>query len=538
MGVADITEGLALELAEKIKKAGGDSTTEQALVVAVSTALDPVLEQLEIPKHVEYEKTLLGGRADAVYGSVIIEYEAPGKLATAPGRAEALGQARQYMRAQAEIRSPGEPEEALPKLVGVVLDGRQIGFVLWHPGGEPDAEIFEAAQQLSLEPELALVGRFQDLGPYRVSAESVTHLLRFLRALSRRPLEAAALAEEFGPQADTARELVKALDAALRTPTSKRTTMLHTEWLRLFGAIYGDTSKVTKSAVKALATTYGVEDDGVGRMLFAVHTYFALIMKILAIELVALQSGAVIDPLVAGLADIDDAAFERRFTELESGAAFRARGIENFLEGDFLGWYVDEWTPELRAAVRSLARQLQDYEPGTASLRPELTQDLLKELYHRLLPRELRHALGEYYTPDWLAAYTIDRAGFDATPGSSMLDPACGSGTFLVAAIRLMKQRAQEQGLTAADTAQAIVDEGRVFSHRARPGAPSSQRVYALALGRLGEQLAPDMPLLRIDDLDARRDVDVAGGDLCGPRSRPTRPARSRRRWSGSPRRR
>src|SRR3954470_14867481 len=133
-------------------------------------------------------------------------------------------------------------------------------------------------------------------------------------------------------------------------------------------------------------------------MLFAVHTYFALIMKILAVELVALQSGAIIDPLVAGLAQLDEDEFERRFAELESGALFRARGIENFLEGDFLGWYVDEWSSDLKGAVRSLARELQDFEPGTASLRPELTHDLLKELYHRLLPRELRHALGEYYT--------------------------------------------------------------------------------------------------------------------------------------------
>ena len=74
MSVSDITQSVALELAESIKRAGRESTTEQALVIAVSTALDPVLADLGIPKRVEYEKTLLGGRADAVYGSVIVEY--------------------------------------------------------------------------------------------------------------------------------------------------------------------------------------------------------------------------------------------------------------------------------------------------------------------------------------------------------------------------------------------------------------------------------------------------------------------------------
>ncbi len=502
--MADTTQSVAAELAELILAAAKDAATEQALVVAVETALGPVLEQLKIPKHVEYEKTLLQGRADAVYGSVIIEYESPGKLATVPGRGEAFGQARQYMREEAELRSPGAPQEALPKLVGVVLDGFDIGFVLWRPGGEPDADLFEMQSkesQLSMETEAELEGRYQQLGPFPVSVDSITDFLRFLRALSRRPLEAKAIAEEFGPQAATAQHVVRALDEALKRPSFKRTTMLYTEWLRLFGAIYGDASKVNRAAVTALAKTYSVTDDDVGRMLFAVHTYFALIMKILAVELVALQSGAVIDPLVAGLADQPDDLFDERFRELESGATFRARGIENFLEGDFLGWYADEWTAGLRTAVRALVRELQDFEPGTSSLRPELTQDLLKELYHRLLPRELRHALGEYYTPDWLAEYTMNRSGYDAQPGTRMLDPACGSGTFLVVAIRRMRENAEKAGMSPAEAATAIVDGIHGFD--LNPLAVIAARTnYLLAAGDLVSAIAPfRIPVFNCDSI-------------------------------------
>lgn len=487
------TIGIAEELARTILRAGRESSTEQALVVAVETALRPVLDLLAIPQHVQYEKTLLQGRADAVYGSVIIEYEAPGKLATAPGRSESYGQIRQYLREQAELRSPGEPEAALSQLVGVVLDGKQIGFVLWRGGSEPNADLSEMRPeepQLSMETEVALAGRFQQLGPFAVTADSVTDLLRFLRALSRRPLEAAALADEFGPEAATARRVVRALNAAIMRPKAPRTETVYREWMRHFGAVYGEKSKVRRSAITRLARTYDVEDDDVGRMLFSVHTYFALIMKILAIELVALQSGAIVDPLVAGLADLSDQDLERRFEELESGAAFRARGIENFLEGDFLGWYVDEWTEGLKAAVRSLARELQDFEPGTASLRPELTQDLLKDLYTRLLPRDLRHALGEYYTPDWLAAYTLDRAEYDGSPGTSVLDPACGSGTFLVAAIRRMKAVAQERRLPAPEAARHIV-EG-IVGFDLNPLAVIAARTnFLLAAGDLIGAIAP-----------------------------------------------
>jgi hypothetical protein len=488
-----ITQRLAETLAGRIREAGQRSTSEQELVVAVESALSPILEELGIPRTARYEKTLLSGRADAVYGSVIIEYERPGKLATSPGLDEAMGQARDYMRQQAEIHSPGAPEEVLPKLAGVILDGRQIGFVLWRPGGEPEVGLFELRSreaQLSIDIEEQISGRFQQLGPFQIDADSITDLLRFLRALSRRPLEAEALASEFGPDSQIARTVVGALDRALRTPSSTRTSVLYTEWLRIFGAVYGEANKVKRAAVKALADTYDVDDEDVGRMLFAVHTYFALVMKILSVELVALQGGAIVEPLVAGLANQSDVEFDRRFAELESGSTFRALGIENFLEGDFLGWYVDEWTKELRDAVRALTRELSDFEPATASLRPELTQDLLKELYHRLLPRELRHALGEYYTPDWLAEYTLDRGEYRGQPGTRMLDPACGSGTFLVAAIRRMRDAARALGLSGAQTASAIV-EG-IVGFDLNPLAVIAARTnYLLACGDLVGTIAP-----------------------------------------------
>jgi Eco57I restriction-modification methylase len=521
MTTSAITQHLAEELAQKIRDAARRSASEQELVVAVESALGPVLEQLGIPTAAEYEKTLLRGRADAVYGSVIIEYERPGKLATAPGLEEALGQARDYMRQQAEIHSPGSPEQALPKLVGVVLDGHQIGFVLWRPGGEPSADLFELRSretQLSMDVEEEIAGRFQQLGPFAVSADAVLDLLRFLRALSRRPLEAGALASEFGPESATARTVVAALDRALREPRSVRTTVLYTEWLRLFGAIYGEAGKVKRPAVQALAETYDVPDDDIGRMLFAVHTYFALVMKILAIELVALQSGAIIDPLVAGLANESDSEFERHFAELESGASFRARGIENFLEGDFLGWYAGEWTDELRDAVRELTRELSDFEPGTASLRPELTQDLLKELYHRLLPRELRHALGEYYTPDWLAEYTLDRGDYRGQPGTRMLDPACGSGTFLVAAIRRMRDAALALGLSGEQAASAVT-EG-IVGFDLNPLAVIAARTnYLLACGDLVGAITPFViPVYICDSISVPGQSVRAGSELQGKR--------------------
>ena len=55
--------------------------------------------------------------------------------------------------------------------------------------------------------------------------------------------------------------------------------------------------------------------------------------------------------------------------------------------------------------------------------------DILKSLYESLIDPESRHDLGEYYTPDWLAARMV-AATVDNPLEQRVMDPACGSGTF------------------------------------------------------------------------------------------------------------
>ena len=62
--------------------------------------------------------------------------------------------------------------------------------------------------------------------------------------------------------------------------------------------------------------------------------------------------------------------------------------------------------------------------------------DLLGDLYQRYFDPETRKALGEFYTPQPVIEYIMD--GVDYNRGVSnqrLIDPACGSGTFLVEAV-------------------------------------------------------------------------------------------------------
>jgi len=61
--------------------------------------------------------------------------------------------------------------------------------------------------------------------------------------------------------------------------------------------------------------------------------------------------------------------------------------------------------------------------------------DPLGNLYQRYFDPETRKALGEFYTPQPVVEYIMDGVGYDNDISNErLIDPACGSGTFLVEA--------------------------------------------------------------------------------------------------------
>ncbi|MGH9919649.1 MAG: N-6 DNA methylase, partial [Nitrososphaerales archaeon] len=76
----------------------------------------------------------------------------------------------------------------------------------------------------------------------------------------------------------------------------------------------------------------------------------------------------------------------------------------------------------------------------------KITGDILGNLYERFLDLDKRKKLGEYYTPMPVARYVLDRIGFYENPGP-LIDPSCGSGTFLIAATTGMIDRLTAKGV-------------------------------------------------------------------------------------------
>ena len=120
------------------------------------------------------------------------------------------------------------------------------------------------------------------------------------------------------------------------------------------------------------------------------------------------------------------------------------------LKEGFAAWIVD--STEGRRWAQEILEKVHSYEWRRRS------GDVLRSVYEAFIDDKDRKIFGEYYTPDWLAALLVDEVcdeewcnqaasealaadqGGEALHGRGVLDPACGSGTFLYhAATRILR---------------------------------------------------------------------------------------------------
>jgi len=425
------------------------------------------------------EYTLATGRADAVYNRLIIEYERPGsmRLDLEHGHTRhAVDQVRRYIGDVAR-----KEKHDRDRLLGVAFDGKIMVFARYRDG------------------------HWYEESPLQVNRQSIGRLLRSIVSLSSgRALIPENLVDDFGAQNLYSQRVARALYQALEGHTDDLTANLFRQWQLFFSQVSGyeeATSRLRdKKELRQFVRGMGLRPETTDppRLFFAIHTYFSFLVKSIARLVLERYAGGQLGatPLTV-LANLEGESFKHELERLEDGGIFHALGLTNLLEGDFFSWYLQAWSSEVEDALRLTLSRLAEYNPATIEEDPFAARDLLKKLYHYLLPRELRHDLGEYYTPDWLAErvltqlneplYVIpkrDRQPARLFPTKRLLDPACGSGTFLILAIRAIKEHCARQGLAEADTLDYIL--GSVVGIDLNPLAVMSARVnYLLAIADL-----------------------------------------------------
>jgi SAM-dependent methyltransferase len=433
------------------------------------------------------------GRADAIFNRFVIEFEPPGALRPSlihSGTTHAVAQVQQYLRGVAAETGLG-----LSRLAGCAFDGTWLVYVFG------DGEEWQVQR------------------PRRVDLDSLQSLVDALESLAAgRGLTADNLEEDFGRASDTASEVVASLGAVLTTDPNSRTTALFSQWQLDIGNASGFGPDSDLPEWVDLCEALGVPADGevATEILFALQTYFALVARLFAIVVLEGATGApLINRLRAGATLWDG------FAELESGALTVGTRATNLIEPGVFSWYVEEQSPQLLAALDTLVARVEEYSAEVVEITPTAARDVFKDLYQRLVPRAIRHRLGEFYTPDWLARHVVDLVDEPTAPlthETRVLDPACGSGTFIVEALARILQRADDANATAV---LANVTKN-VVGFDLSPLAVQAAKVnYLLAIAPLLRRAEADvlLPIFLADSVSPPRHGGLFEGDVLTLRS-------------------
>ena len=222
------------------------------------------------------------------------------------------------------------------------------------------------------------------------------------------PLDRASIEQHFGPGSPHYHKDITRLRALYdRYATTETIQVKRRLWRDLLRAALGEVASTSRDL-----------DD-----LFVRHTYLTALIGLVV------QASFGLD--IAGLAatNPDDLLKGRRLQN--------TTGLQGIVESDFFAWPAEVGgLPLLQALARRIARF--DWSQAPA--------DIAAILYMTIIPADERRQLGEYYTPNWLARVMVRELVTDPLD-QRVLDPACGSGAFLVAAVAHFLAAAQKADL-------------------------------------------------------------------------------------------
>jgi hypothetical protein len=346
--------------------------------------IKPETMTLEVP--VTSKVMIVRGRVDAVFGNILIEF----KVNLNAELDDAKRELTKYFQSYHET----SPEKSY---IGIAHDG--LSFKVFQPvfGTQPDSTkpmVTSVRETDSLD-----LGREQDLERIFLWFDS------YLFISEKTVPTSEDIKKRLGTDSPTFFGVLGRFEYFFEIAMkAKRNRVKYSNWAKTLEIVYGDQ----------------VDD----RTLFIKHTYLATVAKLLIHLIVA-------RPKVVSKTDVRAIVYGDVFTQYD---------ISNYIEEDYYTWILDK---EIRYqaidVIFSLAKELMIYDLE------KVDEDFLKSLYEQLVDPELRHDLGEYYTPDWLAQYIV-RTLLENNSLGSVLDPACGSGTFLFSTIRYKIQLLEREG--------------------------------------------------------------------------------------------
>ena len=338
----------------------------------------------------EKDKT---GRADTIYGSAIVEFERDLKKTLS----EAERQLREYVAGiwQSEPLSRRN-------LDAVATDG--VRWRIYRPVLPENAELIPENIVLELRREIPL------------KEETLNDFYRWLNLFLFRPsrLEptSEAIREDFGSWSHLFHEGLATLRRAwVASRGASEARLAFDTWQSYLTVTYG---KLSESDRLIRDRETGEEVSEMDE-LFLRHTWLVSVSRLMVWA--ALSGGQTSGTL------------RQVAQEVFSGQYFESKRLANLADEDFFHWIR---TPKAEQILAPVWERVLDVLLSYDLLL--IREDVLKGVYQQLIDPKDRHDLGEYYTPDWLCERIVAEM-LPAEGYKSVLDPSCGSGSFLRASI-------------------------------------------------------------------------------------------------------
>ena len=197
---------------------------------------------------------------------------------------------------------------------------------------------------------------------------------------------------------------------------------------------------------------------------------------------------------------------ERDPADLLLGREFYNRtSLRGVVESDFFAWPTEVGGHQ--PFLKTLARRVCKFDWMKAP------DNVAAILYETIIPADERKQLGEYYTPAWLAEAMVKELVSDPL-NQKVCDPACGSGTFIVEAVKHLLDAANKKGLGAKRTLDKLrdavvgIDIHPVAVHLARSAWVLASRPAITAAGQAGLGTELSVPVYLGDALQLRFRTD------------------------------
>lgn len=232
--------------------------------------------------------------------------------------------------------------------------------------------------------------------------------------------------EIFG--AITHKQIIKRIYSLIKESKNPRTKLLYNEWQKLFH-ISDAKDKFDKNKKKEIIDYYellldvSIESNiDMNSALFSIQTYYAIVLKLILYKLILNKTKSKVSkPKI--LKDL--------FESIENNRFFRKNNIVNLVDGDFFSWYLNEFE-------KNDFDYFYDLITDIATIKETKINFLFITFYENIFPFHVRHSMGEYYTPEYLAKDIIENTidtfkeinGNEINP--TILDPTCGSGIFIL----------------------------------------------------------------------------------------------------------